>query len=115
MRQTTGQRCTDFGSRGEVNLLDGIEHLVDPWEYNITSPPTVVGENVIVGSSIADEVRRIQPSGAVRAYHVRTGALVWRFNTIPQGAEEGTNTWERESWRITGGANVWSTMTADLE
>ncbi|MBI3247837.1 MAG: pyrroloquinoline quinone-dependent dehydrogenase [Deltaproteobacteria bacterium] len=110
----TGKRCTDFGVGGEVNLLDGIEHVVDPWEYNVTSPPTVIGENVIVGSSIADEVRRISPSGAVRAYHARTGALVWRFNTIPQGGEAGTDTWERESWRITGGANVWSTMTADL-
>lgn len=112
---TTGKPCADFGVGGEVNLLNGIEHLVDPWEYNVTSPPTVVGENVIVGSSIADEVRRMQPSGAVRAYNVRTGALVWRFNTIPQGIETGTETWGQESWRVTGGANVWSTMTADLD
>lgn len=112
---STGKRCAGFGASGEVNLLDGIEHVVDPWEYNVTSPPTVVGENVIVGSSLADEVRRVQPSGAVRAYNARTGALVWRFNTIPQGNETGADTWEHESWRVTGGANVWSTMTADLE
>ena len=70
---------------------------------------------MIVGSSSADIVRRIQPSGAVRAYHARTGALVWRFNTIPQAGEDGVDTWEHDSWRQTGGANVWSTMTADLE
>jgi len=111
----TGMPCKDFGTDGTVNLLDGIEHVVDPWEYNVTSPPTVVGDHVIVGSSIADEVRRIQPSGAVRAYNARTGELVWRFNTIPQEGEVGSETWEDESWHTTGGANVWSTITADLE
>ncbi len=111
---TTGTPCQDFGSKGSVNLLDGIERVIDPWEYTVTSSPTIVGDHVIVGSTLADEVRRIQPSGAVRAYHARTGAPVWRFNTIPQQGELGTETWEQESWRITGGANVWSTMTADL-
>jgi quinoprotein glucose dehydrogenase len=112
---TTGRPCRGFGNDGTVNLLDGIEHVVDSWEYNVTSPPTVIGNNVIVGSSIADEVRRIQPSGAVRAFDAHTGALVWRFNTIPQTAEFGSETWENESWQQTGGANVWSTITADLD
>jgi quinoprotein glucose dehydrogenase len=110
---TTGMPCSDFGSAGTVNLLDGIDHLVDPWEYNVTSPPTVVGDVVIVGSSIADEVRRIQPSGAVRAYDVRTGALRWRFDTIPRTGAFGSETWENHGEQITGGANVWSTITAD--
>jgi quinoprotein glucose dehydrogenase len=111
----TGRPCPDFGQAGTVDLLDGIEHLADAWEYNVTSPPTVVGNIVLVGSSIADVVRRVQPSGAVRAYDARTGRLLWRFNTIPQAGEFGRETWERESWRGTGGANVWSTMTVDLE
>src|SRR5262249_15208418 len=111
----SGKPCPDFGSGGTVNLLDGIEPLVDPWEYNVTSPPTIVGDVVIVGSSIADMIRRIQPPGAVRAYDARTGALIWRFNTIPRVGEDGVETWEQESWQQTGGAKVWSTMTADLE
>ncbi len=115
LEAATGEPCADFGVVGTVNLLDGVEHLTDPWEYNVTSPPTVVGDNVIVGSSIADTTRRIQPPGLARAYDARTGALVWRFNTIPQPGEAGNETWENESWKQTGGANVWSTMTADLE
>ncbi|MEW6211108.1 MAG: pyrroloquinoline quinone-dependent dehydrogenase [Acidobacteriota bacterium] len=111
----TGRPCPDFGKDGTVNLLEGIEGVVDPWEYNMTSPPAVAGDNVIVGSSIADITRRIQPSGAVRAYDARTGALVWRFNTIPKAGERGNDTWEHESWRHTGGANVWSEMTVDSE
>ncbi len=111
----TGKPCADFGKGGAINLLEGVEHVVDPWEYNVTSPPAIVGDNVIVGSSIADIVRRIMPSGAVRAFDARTGALVWRFNTIPKTGEVGNETWENESWKQNGGANVWSTITADPE
>ena len=94
----SGKPCDDFGDDGEVDLLDGIENVVDSWEYNVTSPPTVVGDVVVVGSSIADEIRRMTPSGAVRAYDVKSGKLVWRFEPIPRP----------------GAANVWSTITADL-
>jgi quinoprotein glucose dehydrogenase len=109
----SGEPCEDFGHSGAVDLLEGIENVVDPWEYNVTSPPTVVDDVVIVGSSIADEVRRIQPSGAVRAYDTRSGRLLWRFDTIPRLGERGIETWEPGAWRTTGGANVWSTITAD--
>ncbi len=110
-----GLRCADFGTGGTVNLLDGIEPLIDPWEYNMTSPPTVVGDVVVVGSSIADTIRRLEPPGTVRAFNARTGALLWRFYTIPRAGEYGVETWEREGWKHTGAANVWSTMTADLD
>ena len=111
----TGKPCGRFGRSGEVNLLDGIDNLVDSWEYNVTSPPTVVGDIVVVGSSIADIIRRIQPSGAVRAYDARTGSLVWRFDPVPRQGQFGVDTWEDGSWRESGGANVWSTITADVE
>ncbi len=111
----TGTPCTTFGAGGTVNLRDGITPLVDPREYYVTSSPTVVGDNVVVGSAIADNIRRIQPPGAVRAYDARTGVQAWRFNTVPQAREAGVETWEEESWREAGCANVWSTMTADLE
>ena len=111
----TGRPCPEFGDNGTVNLLNGLGPLVDDREYNVTSPPAIVGEYVIVGSSIADIVRRVQPSGAVRAYHAHTGHLVWRFNTIPQDDEYGTETWADNSWKRMGGANVWAPMTADQE
>jgi quinoprotein glucose dehydrogenase len=110
-----GKPIKEFGSKGIINLLEGIEHLTDSWEYNITSPPTVIGDILIIGSSITDIVRRIQPSGVVRAYDARTGKLLWRFNTIPKPGEAGNETWENESWKITGGANVWSTITVDIK
>jgi quinoprotein glucose dehydrogenase len=51
--------------------------------------------------------------GHVRAYDVRTGALRWTFRTIPQPGEKGHETWPREAWRHTGGANNWSGMSLD--
>src|SRR5206468_5051791 len=109
----TGRGCADFGRSGEVDLLEGIENVTDPSEYNETSPPTVVGDVVIVGSSICDEIRRIQASGAVRAYDARSGRLVWRFDPIPRDGQRGAETWPAGAWRTTGAANVWSTITAD--
>jgi quinoprotein glucose dehydrogenase len=111
----TGKPCADFGHGGEIDLLEGIENVVDPWEYNVTSPPTVVGDAVVVGSSIADIVRRVQPSGAVRAFDARSGKLLWRFDPVPREGQLGAETWAGGSWRESGGANVWSTITADLE
>ena len=109
----TGKPCVDFGARGELSLLAGIAPLHDAWEYNVTSPGTVVGDAIIVGSSIADTLRPDSPPGHVRAFDVRTGALRWTFHTIPQRGEPGAETWETGT-RLTGAVNVWSTITADL-
>jgi quinoprotein glucose dehydrogenase len=110
----TGKPCAGFGAGGHVNLLAGIAPLYDPWEYNVTSPGTVVGDSIVVGSSIADTLRPDAPPGHVRAFDVRTGAVRWTFHTIPQPGEPGAETWETGT-RLTGAVNVWSTITADLE
>jgi len=109
----TGEPCAGFGAKGEVNLLAGIAPLYDTWEYNVTSPGTVVGDVIVVGSSIADTLRPDSPPGDVRAFDVRTGALRWTFHTIPHASEPGHETWLPDT-RLTGAANVWSTITADL-
>jgi quinoprotein glucose dehydrogenase len=109
----TGEPCADFGSGGQVDLRAGIAPLHDDWEYNVTSPGTVVGDVIVVGSSIADTLRPDAPPGDVRAFDVRSGALRWTFHTIPHPGEPGYETWETGA-RLSGAANVWSTITADL-
>ncbi|MDX2169265.1 MAG: pyrroloquinoline quinone-dependent dehydrogenase [Deltaproteobacteria bacterium] len=109
----TGRPCADFGSGGAVDLLAGLTPMVDAWEYNLTSPPTVVGDVVVVGSSIADTLRRVAPPGDVRGFDARSGARRWIFHTIPRPGALGNDTWEHDSWRNAGAANVWSTITAD--
>jgi quinoprotein glucose dehydrogenase len=108
-----GELCPAFGRDGVVNLLDGIAPVVDPLEYGVTSPPTVVGDVVVVGSVVADLLRPNAPPGDVRGFDARTGALRWTFHTIPHEGEPGFETWERGT-KLAGAANVWSTMTADL-
>jgi quinoprotein glucose dehydrogenase len=110
----TGAPCAGFGAGGSVNLLAGIAPVYDDWEYNVTSPGTVVGDVIVVGSSIADVVRPDAPPGDVRAFDVRSGALRWTFHTIPRAGEPGAETWPADN-RLTGAANAWSTITADLE
>jgi quinoprotein glucose dehydrogenase len=51
----------------------------------------------------------------VRGFDVRTGKELWQFHTIPQEGEFGNETWEKDSWRHTGAANVWGSLTADPE
>jgi quinoprotein glucose dehydrogenase len=110
----TGLPCADFGADGTVDLLAGLEPMVDPGEYNVTSPPLVVGNTVVVGSSIADLIRRRAPSGDVRAYDARSGQKLWTFHTIPHANEFGADTWEQASHSESGAANVWTSMTADV-
>jgi len=111
----TGTPCEDFGKRGTVNLFAGLEPVADRLEYNLTSPVTIVDDVVVVGSSIADLIRGIAPPGDVRAYDARSGRRLWTFHTIPRPGERGSETWEGTGWRDSGAANVWSTITADLE
>src|SRR4029434_9180161 len=70
---STGTPCSGFGDGGRVDLLAGLDAVVDPVEATVTSPPTFGGDVVVVGSSIADEVRRRAPPGDVRGLDVRTG------------------------------------------
>ena len=109
----TGQVCGDFGEAGTVTLAPGKE-LAFNGEYRIISPPTVVGDVVAVGSAIMDNVRRDAPSGAVRAFNVRTGAPAWVFDPIPRDASDpAAATWLNGVDADVGHANVWSTMTGD--
>ncbi len=110
----TGKPCADFGARGTVDLLAGIAPVYDEWEFNATSPGAVIGDVIVIGSSIADTLRPDSPPGDVRGFDVRTGAQRWTFHTIPHAGEPGFETWETGT-RLAGAANVWSTITADLE
>ncbi len=98
----TGARCTDFGKNGELVVVP-LEETHGKWEVHINAAPAVVGDVVVVGSSISDSRFAAVPSGKVRAYDPRSGALKWAFEPVP-GAEGKT-----------GAGNVWSSISADIE
>ena len=51
----------------------------------------------------------------MRAFDVKTGKLLWQFNTIPKPGEFGSDTWENESWATNGNTGVWTQITVDEE
>ena len=53
--------------------------------------------------------------GLVRAFDVRTGKLLWQFDTIPRPGEFGNDTWQNESWATNGNVGVWTQITVDEE
>ena len=112
----TGTPFDDFGADGKIDLTQGLRREVPRQAYTVMSPPLVVGDVVIVGSSISDGPRyMLAPPGDVRAFDVRTGEERWVFHTVPQAGEFGNDTWEDDSWTYTGNTNVWTIMSADLE
>src|SRR5213075_3132368 len=96
----TGKPCDDFGDNGVVNLRTGLRIPPKGFsDYQETSPPAVVGNTIVVGSSVADNGATDQPSGEVRGFDARTGKLAWTWDPMP-----GTRT---------GAANAWSVIVAD--
>lgn len=108
-----GVPCSGFGLDGQVTIDPGME-LWWPGEFQVTSPPVVVGDTVIVGSAIGDNARVVAPSGSVRAFDVRTGAARWTFDPIPRATSNPVSeTWQGEQPPREGHANVWAPMSAD--
>jgi quinoprotein glucose dehydrogenase len=103
----TGKPCPDFGSKGIVDLTEGV-NLAKEWAggYGVTSAPAVSKNLVIVGSSVADNWKVDTERGIVRAYDVRTGKLRWSWNPTP---------WADETKPRTGASNAWSTLSVDPE
>jgi quinoprotein glucose dehydrogenase len=99
----TGRPCESFGEGGQIDLTRGIPNITRRGEYEETSAPAIAGDLVIVGSSIADNDRVKSPSGAVRAFDVRTGALRWTWHPFADDIAP------------TGAGNVWSTISVDTE
>ena len=111
----TGEPDKSFGDGGSVLLTEGHGRPVTRFEFDQTSPPVVFEDLVIVGSRIPDRLqRKFDPPGTVQAFDARTGERRWVFFTIPQSEDDfGADTWEGESWRFTGHANVWGLMSLD--
>ena len=120
----TGRPCQHFGQNGIIDAMTGLPRAVredrdylNAMLFSIQSPPLVVRDTVIHGSSVSD--RRITKEavpGWVRAWDVRTGEHKWDFHTVPANGDEfGADTWLNESWRYSGNANVWSMLSGDDE
>src|SRR2546426_743757 len=107
----TGVPVPSFGENGVVDMKKGAvigkgEQInLETGEIGLHSTPTVAKDVVIVGSSFREGLTvksHNNTKGLVRAWDVRSGKLLWTFNTIPRPGEFGNDTWEKESWAING-------------
>ena len=137
------QACCDVVNRGVamwegkvfVGSLDGRLIALDAatgrelWDvdtvdrtkpYTITGAPRVVKGKVLIGNGGAEFGVR----GYVSAYDAETGALSWRFYTVPGDPAKGfespilktaAETWSGEWWKLGGGGTVWDSMAYDPE
>ncbi len=80
--------------------------------YSETMAPQFYNGLVIVGISGAEYETR----GYVSAYNADTGKLVWRWYTVPEPGQPGSETWPEGSdiWKA-GGGTVWTTPSIDPE
>jgi quinoprotein glucose dehydrogenase len=120
----TGAMIASFGEGGVVDMKKGAvfgkgqQIDLETGEIGLHSTPTVVKDIVIVGSSFKEGMTvktHNNTKGMVRAFDVKTGKVLWTFNTIPRPGEFGNDTWENESWATNGNTGVWSQITVDEE
>jgi quinohemoprotein ethanol dehydrogenase len=139
--ETGGKACCDVVNRGVAvyrgrvyfGTLDGRLVALDAktgervWEvvtvdqsrpYTITMAPRVVKGKVIIGNGGAEFGVR----GYVSAYDAESGALVWRFYTVPGDPsqpfehpelEAAAKTWNGQWWTVGGGGTVWDSLAYD--
>lgn len=111
----TGAPCVDFGNAGQVQLEPSIA-LRWPGEWQITSPPAIVGDVVVTGSTISDNLRAAAPAGTVHAFDARTGGPLWTFDPVPRDPDDPARAgWAGNSAEIAGHANVWAPIAVDEE
>jgi len=106
---STGKPVSSFGKNGIIDLKEGVGSI------QVTSPPAVINDLIVIGSTMGDNWRFDYPPGVVRAYDARTGTLKWSWDPIPRKpGDAGFETWKGPKAAQTGAANAWATISADL-
>jgi glucose dehydrogenase len=120
----TGNKISSFGKDGMVDLKVGVVYGsgqqidLETGDAGLHSTPTVVKDVVIVGMSMKESMTvktHNNAKGQVRAFDVKSGKMLWAFNTIPRPGEFGNDTWQNNSWATNGNAGVWTQITVDEE
>jgi quinoprotein glucose dehydrogenase len=108
----TGRPCAEFGAGGAIDLNPAAGRQRWRGEYQVTSPPAVVGDLVVVGSAISDNQRWNAPSGVVRAFDARSGELRWAWDLAPPGYRRTPENTSGAGF-VLGTPNAWAPFAVD--
>ena len=95
-----------FGTDGRIDLRENLGRDPQTQGVRLTTPGVIYKDLMILGGRVGEGLPT--SPGDIRAYDVRTGALRWSFHTIPHPGELGYETWPKEAWKYSGGANSWA-------
>ena len=107
----TGKAIPGFGSEGRVDLREGLDRPLDKVSVSASSPGVIFEDLLILGSTVPETLPGTP--GHIRAFDTKTGKLRWVFRTIPHPGEFGYDTWSKDSYKISGGANAWAGLSVD--
>jgi len=119
-----GNMIETFGNKGVVDLKVGVvkgrlqQIDLETGEIGIHSTPIITRDIAIVGSAMREGATvetHDNTKGIVRAFDVRSGKMLWQFDTIPRPGQFGNDTWLKESWASNGNTGVWTQITVDEE
>ena len=83
----TGEVCSNFGKDGFTDLSEGMGEYEEHY-YMPTTQPLVMGDRVVVGGWVWDGKRTEMPSGVVRAFDLKTGAIDWAWDLGNQSIDK---------------------------
>jgi quinoprotein glucose dehydrogenase len=101
----TGDVCTSFADNGVLRLEQGMPYNPAGYYYS-TSPPVITDEKIIIGGAVNDNYSIHSQSGVIRAFDVKTGALIWNWDSgnpdvttpLPEGQVYTVNS--PNSWSV---------------
>ncbi len=105
----TGRPCPSFGTNGFVDLKTGLGES-PPGFYYVSSAPTIVRGNVVLGGWVADNQSIDEPSGVIRGYDAVTGKFAWAWDM----GRPGVTTEPKPGEQYTRSTpNSWAPMSGD--
>ncbi|MFN0085942.1 MAG: PQQ-binding-like beta-propeller repeat protein [Blastocatellia bacterium] len=107
----TGKPDPAFGRGGRIDLREGFGRKTAGMSISVTTPGAIYKGMLILGSMVSEGLPAAP--GDIRAFDARTGRLRWSFHTIPHPGEFGHDTWPKDAWTYSGGANNWSGLVLD--
>ena len=94
-----------------IDLRDNLGAESPAGTVAITTPGIIYKDIIIMGFRTGEA--EPSPHGDIRAFDVHTGEMKWAFHTIPHPGDAGYETWPKDAWKYSGGANNWSGMALD--